>query len=115
MIFDLERFAVVPAAVADFARNINIRQEVHLDLDDAVAVAGFAPAALYVEAEPALSVSAHLCLRQRCEQVAYMREHTRISRRVGTRRPADRLLVYVDDLVYILDPFDLVMCSGFVL
>ncbi len=33
MIGDLERLAVVARAVADLARNVDVGQEVHLDLD----------------------------------------------------------------------------------
>jgi hypothetical protein len=56
----LQRFAVVAFAVAFLARHIDVGQEVHLDLDQAVAAAGFAPAALYVEAEPPGLVAARL-------------------------------------------------------
>src|SRR6185369_6974417 len=37
---DLERLAVVPAAPAGLARDEDVRQEVHLDAEDAVALAG---------------------------------------------------------------------------
>jgi len=37
--------AVVALALADVALDVDIRQEVHLYLDDAVALAGFAAAA----------------------------------------------------------------------
>ena len=46
----LERLAVVAGAVADLARDVDVGQEVHLDLDRAVAGAGLAAAALDVEA-----------------------------------------------------------------
>jgi hypothetical protein len=50
---DFQRFPIVALALADVAGDIDIGQEVHLDLDDAVALAGFAAAALDVEREPA--------------------------------------------------------------
>ena len=56
----LKGVPVVPVAAAGFAGDLDIREEVHLDLDEAVALAGFAPAALYIEAEPARVVAAHL-------------------------------------------------------
>src|SRR6185503_20374431 len=48
---DLERLAVVALALADVALDVDVRQEVHLDLDDAVALAGLAAASLDVERE----------------------------------------------------------------
>src|SRR5262245_13918512 len=47
----LERLAVVALALADVAGDVDIGQKVHLDLDHAVALAGFATPALDVEAE----------------------------------------------------------------
>ena len=46
-----QRFGVVAAAAADFAGDVNIRQKIHFDAAQAVALAGFAAAALHVEAE----------------------------------------------------------------
>ena len=37
LVVDLERLAVVAGAVADLARDVDVGQEVHLDLDRAVA------------------------------------------------------------------------------
>jgi hypothetical protein len=50
---DLQRLAVVALALADVAGDVDIRQEVHLDLDDAVALAGLAAATLDIEGETA--------------------------------------------------------------
>ena len=49
---------VVALATAHVARHINVRQEMHLDLDDAVALAGFATATFHVEAEAAGHIAA---------------------------------------------------------
>jgi len=49
LVLHFERLRVVAFAFADFARHVHVGQEVHLDLDDAVALARFAPAALDVE------------------------------------------------------------------
>src|SRR6476659_1530891 len=49
---DVERLAVVALALADVAGDIDVGQEVHLDLDDAVALTSLAAAALDVEREP---------------------------------------------------------------
>ncbi len=57
-----QRFAVVALALADVAGDVDVGQEVHLDLDDAVALAGLAAAALDVEGEAAGLVAARLRL-----------------------------------------------------
>src|SRR5204862_5266249 len=67
---DLERLAVVPAAVALLARHVDVRQEVHLDLDLAVAAADLAAAALDVEREPPGLVAARPRLGRPGEEVA---------------------------------------------
>src|SRR4029078_9290829 len=48
---DFERLAVVALALADIAGHVDIGQEVHLDLDEAVTLAGLAASTLDVEAE----------------------------------------------------------------
>ena len=106
---DLERLAVVALALADVAGDVDVGQEVHLDLDDAVALAGLAAAALDVEGEAARLVAARLGLGQAGEPVADRREGAGIGRRVGARRAADRRLVDVDDLVEVFEPLDAVV------
>ena len=85
--------------MADVAGDVDVGQEVHLDLEEAVALARLAPAALDVEAEAAGLVAARLRLRQAGEPVADLGEGAGVGRRVGPRRSADRRLVDVDDLV----------------
>src|SRR5215212_1186887 len=63
LVVHFESFSVVPGAVAHLARHVHIGEEIHLDLDRAVARARLAPAALDVEREPARLVTAHLGLR----------------------------------------------------
>ena len=102
----LQRLAVVALALADLARDVDVGQEVHLDLDDAVALAGLAAAALDVEGEAARLVAARLRLGQAGEQLADRREDAGVGRRVRARRAADRRLVDVDDLVDVLEALD---------
>ncbi len=106
---DVERLAVVALALADVAGDVDVRQEVHLDLDDAVALAGLAAAALDVEREAAGLVAARLRLGQAGEPFADRRERAGVGRGVGARRAADRRLVDVDDLVEVLEPLDAVV------
>ena len=62
---DLERLAVVAPPVALLARDVDVGQEVHLDLDLAVAAADLAAPALDVEAEAPGLVAAGPRLRVR--------------------------------------------------
>src|SRR5262245_66497607 len=48
---DFQGLAVVALALADVAGDVDVGEEVHLDLDDAVALAGLAAAALDVKGE----------------------------------------------------------------
>src|SRR4030095_15187272 len=65
-----------------------------------------ASAPLQVEGEAARAVATDFRLGQLREQLANRREQSRIGRRVGTRRPTDRALIDVDDLVDVLEPRD---------
>src|SRR4029079_18252075 len=84
----------------------------HLDLDDAVTLAGLAAAALDVEGEAPRLVAARLALGQAGEPFADRREGAGISRGGRAWRAADRRLVDVDDLVDVLQAFDAVMRGG---
>ena len=100
---DLERFAVVALALADLARHVDVREELHLDLQDPVALAVLAATALDVEAEAAGLVAADARLGDAGEELADRAEQAGVRRRVRARRPADRALVDLDDLVDVLD------------
>src|SRR6266508_5374936 len=105
----LERLAVVAFALADVAGDVDVGQKVHLDLDHAVALAGFAAPALDVEGEAAGLVAARLRLRQAREPFADRGEFAGIGRRIAARRAADRRLVDVDHLVEMLEALDAVV------
>ena len=62
-------FVVVAAAAADIAGDVHVRQEIHLDALQPVALAGLAAAALHVEAE-----AARLCSRARAIPAAWRRD-----------------------------------------
>src|SRR5262249_54348387 len=83
---DRERLAVVALALADVAGDVDVGQKVHLDLDDAAALAGLAAAALDVEREAAGLVAARFGLRQAREPFADRREGAGIGRRIAARR-----------------------------
>ncbi len=99
LVVHLQRLAVVARAVADVARHVDIRQEVHLDLDHAIALAGLAAPALDVEGKAPRAVAARARFRYAGEEFADRCEKPRIRGRVGARRASDRALVDVDHLV----------------
>src|ERR1700746_145510 len=65
-----EGLAIVAPALADVALDIDVRQEVHLDLDDAVALAGLAAPTLDIEREAPGRIAALLRFRESREPVA---------------------------------------------
>jgi len=79
---NFERLAVVALAVTLLARHIDVGQEVHLDLDLAVALADLATAALDVEGEAPRLVAAGARLGRPREQVADLVEQADVGRRV---------------------------------
>ena len=74
----------------------------HLNLDEAVALAGLAPSAPHVEGEAARAVAPGLGVLGGGEQVPDVVEQPGVGGRVGPGRSADGGLVDVDDLVQIL-------------
>ena len=82
LVFDLQCFAVVALALAHIARHVDIGQEVHLDLDHAVALAGFTPAAFDVEAEATRLVAARTRFLSGGEQLADRGEDAGVGRRI---------------------------------
>src|SRR2546428_7870390 len=103
LVVDLERLAVVALAPAHLAGDVDVRQELHLDLDDPVAGARLTPTALDVEGEATGGVAAEARLGNGCEQLADRREEGRVRRRGRPRGTADRRLIDVDDLFDGLD------------
>src|SRR3954469_2603777 len=76
---DVERLAVVALAVALLARDVHVRQEVHLDLDLPVAAADLAAPALDVEGEAARLVAARPRFLRLGEQLADRVEQAGVS------------------------------------
>ena len=112
LIFDIQCFPVVPLAAADLTGYINVRQKVHFYLDDTVTAACLAASALYIKAEPSLSIALCLGIRRRSKQISYLVKDTGIGCRVGTGCPPDRGLVDINHLVKLLNSLDSLMFSG---
>src|SRR5690606_30659761 len=106
LVADRERLLVVAAALADLAGDVDVGQEVHLDLDHAVARAGLAATAADVEREPPGLPAAGARVGQLGEDRADLVEALGVGARVRARRAADRALVDGDDLVERLEPGD---------
>ncbi len=81
----------------------------HLDLDDAVALAGFASAPLDVEREATGFIAARLRFGQTGEPFADRRERSRIGRGVGARGAADGRLVDINNFIEPFNALDPVM------
>lgn len=84
----------------------------HFDFGHAVAFAGFAASAGHVERKASGRIAAGFGFRQVGKPVADMGKQARISGWIGTRRPADWRLVYVDNLVNVFDADEFVVFSG---
>ncbi|EKB47185.1 hypothetical protein B879_04222 [Cecembia lonarensis LW9] len=111
-VLDLQGLAVVPRTMANLTRNVDVGQEVHFDLQRAVARAGFAAPALDVEGETSRQVAPDLGFVGLCEELAHVVEDPSVGRWVGARGAANGRLVHVDDLVQVFEPLDARVASG---
>ena len=95
VVFDLQGGRVVALAVAVVALDVGCRQEIHLQLDLAVALAGLAAAALGVEGKAGGGVAAGAGFGELGEELADFIEDLDVGRRRRARSLADRGLVDV--------------------
>ena len=107
-----EGVAVIASTAAHLAGDVDIRQEVHLDLDGSVARAVLAAAALDIETEAAGQITARLGVSGLCEESTDLVEDPGVRGRVRARGAADRVLVDMDDLVEIVEPSDPGVLAG---
>ena len=108
-IVNVERLPVVPPPLAFLARHVHVGQEVHLDADDAVALARFAAPALDVEREAARLEPSLPGLGQHRKQLADEREQARVGGRVAAWGAPDGRLVDLDHLVDQIDAVDAIV------
>src|SRR5882762_1065726 len=109
---DGQRFGIVAAAAADFASDVNIGQKIHFDAAQAVALAGFAAAAFYVEAEAAGAVAAFAGFGEHGEKLADGGEDAGVSGGIGARGAADGCLVDLDNFVDLIGANDFAVGAG---
>ena len=94
---DFERLRVVTFLAAVLTRHITAREKIHLQLDDALAFAGFATTALGVKGKPARGISAHARNRQLRIKIADLVEYFDVCAGRRARRLADgRLIDFVN-------------------
>ena len=89
LVADGERFGIVAAAAANFAHHVNIRQKIHFDAAQAIPLAGFAAAALDVEAEAAGAVAALARFRQHGVKIANVGKHPGVGGGIGAGSASD--------------------------
>jgi len=111
-VLDLQSLSIVALALTDFAGDVDVGEEMHLDLDDAVTFARLAPSSFDVEAESARTVASDLCFGKLGKEVPYVREEPGVGGRIGTRGPSDGRLVDVDDFVDVFHTLDGLIGKG---
>ena len=112
LVVNLQRLAVIALALADVAGHVHVRQEVHFDLDQAVAAARLTAAALGVEGKAAWTVAPKLGVLRGGVEVPDVVEQAGIGGRIGARSAADGALVDADHLVELFDPLKAIMPTG---
>src|SRR5699024_5807979 len=95
----LQRLAVVAFAFADLTGDIDVRQKVHLDLQNTVALARFAAAALDVKRESSAVIAAGLCFGGLCKELADVGKYAGVGGWIGARSASNRALADFDNLV----------------
>src|SRR5207248_1004225 len=103
-ISDFERLAIVASAMTHFALDINVRQEVHFDLNQPAALAVFAATSFDIEAETPGVIPTDARGRKLREQFPNWCECPAVSDWIGSRRAPNRTLVNYDSFVDLVDP-----------
>src|SRR5437660_6238750 len=109
---DLQSFPVVPFALTDLARHVDVWQEVHLNFDDAFAPAGFAAPTFDVEGEATGHIAPDARLGYLREQFADAGERVGIGGGIGARRATNGRLVDVNHFIQILQALDAIVFAG---
>ena len=109
LISHLQGLTVVSFAMTNLARYVDIREEIHLDGLVTISLTFLTSSTLHVEGESARLVTTDLRLRQANEKTADIAEDTGVGGWIAARRSADRTLVYIHHLIYIVDTLDTVI------
>ena len=111
LVAHLQGLPVVALALTHLAGDVDVRQEVHFDLQKAVAGTGFAPAAPGIEGEPSRAIAPALGVGGGGKQLPNVVEKPGVGGGVRPGGAADGALVDVDDLVQILLALDPVVLA----
>ena len=89
-VLNFQCLTVVSFALANFARNVDVWQEVHLDLQNTVPFTGFTSTSFDIEAKPPLLITTNFGVRSFREQVPNHVKRARVCRWIRPRSPSDR-------------------------
>lgn len=109
---NLEGSAVVSFGFACGAGDPKVGEELHVEPNRAVAIAGAATPLLGIEAEGSRSESAASALGKFREQIADLVEDFRIRCRIAARGSTDGTLIDIDDLVQVFESLDAAVDTG---
>ena len=112
LVLHFQGLPVVALAFAHLTGDVDVRQEVHFNLQQAVSGAGLAPAPLHVEGEPPGAIPPGLGVRGGGEELPDVSKEPGVGGGVGPGGPADGGLVDGDDLVQKFLPFQTVVLAG---
>src|SRR5260370_14037302 len=102
LVADGESLRIVTAAATNFAHHVNVGKKIHFDAAKAIPLAGFAAAALDVEAEAAGAIAALARFREHRKEIADGRENAGVGGRIRARGAADGGLIGLDHFVDML-------------
>ncbi len=97
-----QRFRIVAAAAAHFAHHIHVRQKIHFDAAQSIALASFASPALHIETEASWPVAAFARFRQHGKKIADRRENSGVRRGIRTRSAPDGRLIDLNHFIDLL-------------
>ena len=106
LVLHLQRLVIVAPAAAHVAGDVNVRQEIHLDALQPVALARLAAPAFHVETEAARLVAPLARFRQHRIEIPNRREQARIRGGIRARRAPDGRLIDADHFVHELHALD---------
>ena len=105
-VFHFQCLSVVTSSLTYFTWNIDIRQEMHLDLDDSISAAGLTSSSFDVKTESSFFIASCFCIWCCREQIPDQVKYSGIGCRIGSRSPPDRRLVDIDHLVQLFQSLD---------
>ena len=103
LVVNFQSLAIIAGAVADLTGHIDVRQEVHLNLDNPITRAGLTTTALDIKAETPLLVAANLSFIGLGKQIANIVKNSSISSRIRAWCPANRTLIDINQSVHMLN------------